>query len=44
MFITFRKLAHENNKYVVIVTHANEVTSQADVILRIDKGYVTIEK
>ena len=40
----FKKLAHENDKCVVIVTHANEVASQADVILRIDKGHVTIEK
>jgi len=34
----FRKLAHEKNKCVVIVTHSNEVLKSADVKIKIDDG------
>ena len=34
----FRKLAHEHNKCVVVVTHSSQIAAQSDVIFRLRKG------
>ncbi len=34
----FQKLAHENNKCVVLVTHSNEIANMCDVTLKLNKG------
>lgn len=36
----FQKLAHEQEKCVVVVTHSKELAEQADVILRLKKGKI----
>lgn len=36
----FRKLAHEQEKCVIVVTHSRELAEQADVILRLKKGKI----
>ena len=36
--------AHEQGKCVVIVTHSNELAKQADVIFRLKKGELFVEK
>lgn len=38
MIDILKKSAHEMNKCVVLVTHANELAKQADVIFRLKKG------
>lgn len=35
-----KKLAHEHNKCVVVVTHSTEIAKQADVTLRLKKGRI----
>ena len=40
----FLRLAHEENKCVIIVTHSKEVASYADVIMRIANGNVDTQK
>lgn len=35
---TFKKLAHEHNKCVIVVTHSSQIAEQSDVILRLSKG------
>ena len=35
---TLKKLAHEHNKCVIIVTHSTQIAGQADVILNLRKG------
>ncbi|MDR2106631.1 MAG: ABC transporter ATP-binding protein [Coriobacteriales bacterium] len=37
----FKVLAHEHNKCVVVVTHADEIARQADVALRLSKGVLS---
>lgn len=37
----FQKLAHEQEKCVVVVTHSRELAEQADVVLRLKKGKIT---
>lgn len=39
----FKKLAHEEKKCVIVVTHSNQVASEADVILKLKKGELHIE-
>lgn len=39
-----KETAHQMNKCVVIVTHSNELANQADVVLRLKKGNLIIEK
>ncbi|MGN1313275.1 MAG: ABC transporter ATP-binding protein [Candidatus Nanosyncoccaceae bacterium] len=34
----FKKLAHEQNKIVIIVTHSRQVANHADLVLRLSKG------
>ena len=34
----FRKLAHEHNKCVIVVTHSSQIATSADVIYRLRKG------
>jgi len=34
----FKKLAHEHNKCVIVVTHSNLIANEADVIFRLRKG------
>lgn len=34
----FRKLAHEKNKCIIIVTHSKKVASEADVVLKLKSG------
>lgn len=36
----FQKLAHEQKKCVVVVTHSRELTEQADIVLRLKKGKI----
>lgn len=36
----FRKLAHEQEKCVVVVTHSRELAEQADVVLRLKDGKI----
>jgi putative ABC transport system ATP-binding protein len=38
---TFRELAHEQGKCVVVVTHSQQVTAQSDRILNLRKGKLT---
>ncbi len=38
----FKKLAHEHQKCVIVVTHSNEIAEQSDQILQLQKGKVTI--
>lgn len=37
-----KECAHQMNKYVVIVTHSNELAKQADVIFRLKKGELQV--
>lgn len=39
----FQKLAHEDNKCVICVTHSSDVASVSDIILRLKKGKITNE-
>lgn len=39
-----KECAHQMNKCVVIVTHSGDLAKQADVILRLKKGELLIEK
>ncbi len=39
----FRKLAHEQGKCVIVVTHSRELAQQADVILQLRKGKLSEE-
>ena len=34
----FRKLAHEHNKCVVVVTHSSQIAAQSDVVFRLSRG------
>ena len=36
----FHKLAHEQEKCVVVVTHSRELAEQADIVLRLKKGKI----
>ena len=36
----FQKLAHEQEKCVVVVTHSRELAEQADIVLRLKKGKI----
>ena len=36
----FQKLAHEQEKCVIVVTHSRELAEQADVVLRLKKGKI----
>ena len=38
----FKKLAHEENKCVIVVTHSKKVSSEADVVLKLKKGELQI--
>lgn len=40
----FKKLAHEHNKCVIVVTHSNEIAEQADQILTLKKGVLTVHE
>ncbi len=35
---TFKKLAHEHNKCVIVVTHSSQIAEQSDVTFRLSKG------
>jgi putative ABC transport system ATP-binding protein len=34
----FKKLAHEHNKCVIVVTHSNMIAGESDEIFRLRKG------
>ena len=34
----FKKLAHEQNKCVIVVTHSVKIANQSDVIIKLNKG------
>ena len=34
----FKRLAHESNKCVIVVTHSSHIASQSDVVFRLSKG------
>lgn len=34
----FKKLAHENNKCVIVVTHSSQIANEADEVIRLRKG------
>ena len=34
----FKKLAHQHNKCVIVVTHSSQIASQSDVVFRLSKG------
>ena len=36
----FQKLAHEQEKCVIVVTHSRELAEQADIVLRLRKGKI----
>ena len=36
----FQKLAHEQEKCVIVVTHSRELAEQADIVLRLKKGKI----
>ncbi|GBU10908.1 ABC transporter ATP-binding protein [Erysipelotrichaceae bacterium] len=36
----FKKLAHEHNKCVIVVTHSNEIAQQSDETLYLEKGKI----
>lgn len=38
----FKKLAHEEHKCVIVVTHSQKVSSEADVVLKLKKGELHI--
>ncbi len=38
----FKKLAHEHDKCVVVVTHSKEIAEQSDVILHLHKGAIRL--
>ena len=40
----FKRLAHEHQKCVVVVTHSQEIADRADVVLKLRKGQLTVEK
>ncbi|SEN56824.1 putative ABC transport system ATP-binding protein [Amphibacillus marinus] len=40
----FKKLAHEHDKCVIVVTHSNEIAQQADHILRLKKGILEVDE
>lgn len=35
---SLKKLAHEHNKCVIVVTHSNEIAQQSDQIFSLKKG------
>ena len=37
----FKELAHVHNKFVIVVTHANEIAQQADEVLYLRKGVLS---
>jgi len=37
----FRKLAHEHNKCVIVVTHSTQIAAQADVAYKLSRGELT---
>lgn len=39
----FKKLVHEEHKCVIVVTHSNKVSSEADVVLNLKNGELHIE-
>jgi len=39
-----KKLAHEHNKCVVVVTHSTEIAKQADVVLKLKKGRIALDE
>ncbi|GAB2022521.1 ABC transporter ATP-binding protein [Pseudolactococcus yaeyamensis] len=39
----FKRLAHENDKAVIVVTHSQEVSKESDVTYRLKKGNLTHE-
>ena len=39
-----KECAHQMNKCVIVVTHSNDLATQADVILKLKKGRLSIEK
>lgn len=39
----FKRLAHDNDKAVIVVTHSQEVAEQSDVTYRLKKGNLTYE-
>ena len=40
----FKKLAHEHNKCIIVVTHSTQIAAQADVVYRLTKGELTRER
>ena len=37
----FKKLAHDHNKCVIVVTHSTQIAAESDVIFRLSKGVLT---
>lgn len=40
----FQKLAHDDDKIVILVTHSSRVAKNADVVLRLERGKLSREK
>ena len=38
-----KELAHEDNKCVIVITHASEVAAEADVVYKMNDGYLITE-
>jgi putative ABC transport system ATP-binding protein len=39
-----KKLAHEQNKCVIVVTHSQAIAKQADVVIRLRKGKLEVNE
>ncbi len=40
----FKALAHEHSKCVIVVTHSSEIAREADVVLKLYKGSMTLDE
>ena len=38
-----KELAHEDNKCVIVITHASEVAAEADIVYKMNDGYLITE-
>ena len=44
IIVIFKKLAHDHNKCVIVVTHSPLIAAEADVVLTLRKGNFTIDE
>lgn len=40
----FKELAHKHNKCIIMVTHSKELSNMSDCILKLEKGFLTIDE